>query len=30
LKAMPFAQGANQLKVLVKSGAVFFDWIAFN
>jgi endoglucanase len=30
LKAMPFSQGANRLKVLVKSGTVSLDWIAFN
>lgn len=29
LKAVPFAQGANRLKVLIKSGAVSLDWIAF-
>jgi hypothetical protein len=30
LKAMPFSQGANRLKFLVKSGVVSLDWIAFN
>jgi len=30
LKAIPFSQGANRLKVLVKSGAVSLDWIAFR
>lgn len=30
LKAVSFSQGANRLKVLVKSGAVSLDWIAFN
>jgi endoglucanase len=30
LKATPFAQGANRLKVLVKSGSVSLDWIAFE
>ena len=30
LKAILFSQGANRLKVLVKSGSVSLDWIAFN
>ncbi|MCX5644784.1 MAG: cellulase family glycosylhydrolase [Phycisphaerae bacterium] len=30
LKAMPLSQGANRLKVLVKSGVVSLDWITFN
>ena len=30
LKTIPFSQGANRLKFLVKSGAVSFDWIAFE
>ncbi|MBN1507402.1 MAG: cellulase family glycosylhydrolase [Sedimentisphaerales bacterium] len=30
LKAIPFTQGTNRLKVLVKSGAVSLDWVAFN
>ncbi len=30
LKALPLSQGANQLKVLVKTGTVSLDWIAFN
>ena len=30
LKAVPFSQGPNQLKVLVKSGIVHLDWIAFE
>ena len=30
LKAVPFSRGTNRLKVLVKSGALSFDWIACN
>jgi endoglucanase len=30
LKAIPFSQGANRLKVLVKSGTVSLDWIVFK
>jgi hypothetical protein len=30
LKAMPLSQGANRLRVLVKSGFAHLDWIAFQ
>ncbi len=30
LKAIPFSQGPNRLKILVKTGSVSLDWIAFN
>ena len=30
LKAVPFSQGPNQLKLLVKSGTATLDWVAFG
>ena len=30
LKSVPFSQGANRLKILVKSGTAVLDWIAFD
>jgi hypothetical protein len=30
LKPLPFSQGVNRLKILVKSGVVHIDWIAFE
>lgn len=30
LKTVPFSQGANQLKLRVKSGTVYIDWISFG